>query len=325
MRDDSTARTVAAIEQHQKLQQSLIERLVQFLIAVLQQVRGQKLTAAEQHVVVANLVQTVERGANVSTELAQAYVNQALVTIGEKPAPTNRTSTPDSAPDPIADPSPASLDEAEVERRWTEIVDDLQDDTSDAAWEKAIADAERIAQETLDDTSQRSRARALAASGAKLFRRVIHPELAKGGTCGLCVAASHRLYHIADLKPIHEGCHCTVTPATDENDPGREINDADLQLVYDEAGTTDGRTLKQVRVTADDTGDLTVVQGRKKNGKASTQATGDSAPIAAFDGALSARSDKWLRHQIALTEGLKDSEWRTKQLRRLKAELQSRH
>lgn len=38
------------------------------------------------------------------------------------------------------------------------------------------------------------------------YRRVIHPELSKGGTCGLCIAASDRVYHVDDLKALHGRC-----------------------------------------------------------------------------------------------------------------------
>jgi hypothetical protein len=38
------------------------------------------------------------------------------------------------------------------------------------------------------------------------YRRVIHPELSKGGTCGLCIAASNRVYHVEDLKALHARC-----------------------------------------------------------------------------------------------------------------------
>lgn len=38
------------------------------------------------------------------------------------------------------------------------------------------------------------------------YRRVIHPELSRGGTCGMCIAASDRLYKIGTLMPIHAHC-----------------------------------------------------------------------------------------------------------------------
>ena len=41
---------------------------------------------------------------------------------------------------------------------------------------------------------------------------IIGYERVTAGGCPLCEAASDRLYHSADLAPIHEGCRCDVTP-----------------------------------------------------------------------------------------------------------------
>lgn len=47
----------------------------------------------------------------------------------------------------------------------------------------------------------------LQAKKVKVYRRVTRP-----GACPLCLAASDRVYHVADLLPIHSGCHCIVVP-----------------------------------------------------------------------------------------------------------------
>lgn len=65
------------------------------------------------------------------------------------------------------------------------------------------------------------------------YRRIIHPELSKGGTCGLCVAAADRVYYVKELMPIHDRCHCTVSPVTSEHDPGFTLNYDDLQRLYE--------------------------------------------------------------------------------------------
>lgn len=81
------------------------------------------------------------------------------------------------------------------------------------------------------------------------YRRVIHPEQSAGGTCGLCVVASDRRYHVDDLMPVHARCHCTVLPITRANDPGSSLNDADIARLYGEAGSTSGDALKRIRYT----------------------------------------------------------------------------
>lgn len=88
------------------------------------------------------------------------------------------------------------------------------------------------------------------------YRRVIHPELSRGGTCGLCVAASHRVYHVENLMPIHHRCNCLPMPIIDGNDPGAVVNDADLARLYQEAGSTGAADLKSTRYRVTDAGAL---------------------------------------------------------------------
>lgn len=88
------------------------------------------------------------------------------------------------------------------------------------------------------------------------YRRVIHPELSKGGVCGLCVAASDRLYKVAELKPLHSLCKCTTLPVTETSDPGSQLNTIDLRRLYKAAGSTGRADLKGVRVQVDEHGEL---------------------------------------------------------------------
>lgn len=79
------------------------------------------------------------------------------------------------------------------------------------------------------------------------YRRVPHPEIAEGGTCGLCILASTRIYRRGDLEPIHDGCNCTVAEVTAADDPGDALNGLELGEVYEDVGSTDGREAKKVR------------------------------------------------------------------------------
>jgi hypothetical protein len=67
------------------------------------------------------------------------------------------------------------------------------------------------------------------------YRRIIHPELSKGGVCGMCVAAADRVYKVDELRPIHARCQCTVSSVTSEHDPGFTLNQDDLDRLYDHA------------------------------------------------------------------------------------------
>lgn len=91
------------------------------------------------------------------------------------------------------------------------------------------------------------------------YRRVIHPELSRGGTCGLCIAAADQIYKASQLRPIHANCKCTVAVITEDHDPGDELNKTDLAKLYEEAGGTSAAHLKRTRYKNDDHGELGAV------------------------------------------------------------------
>ncbi len=103
--------------------------------------------------------------------------------------------------------------------------------------------AQRLAEQQTLVQAQRQEPRVIG------YRRVIHPELSKGGVCGLCVAASDRIYHCEDLKPIHDRCKCTVSAVIAGGiDPGFQLNRTDLRSLYTDAGrSTAGADLKRTR------------------------------------------------------------------------------
>lgn len=89
------------------------------------------------------------------------------------------------------------------------------------------------------------------------YRRVIHPERSKGGTCGLCIAASDRVYHVKELRPIHSRCECTTLPIVGRVDPGAGLNALDLRDLYKRAGgSTGSAALKSTRYQIDEHGEL---------------------------------------------------------------------
>lgn len=89
------------------------------------------------------------------------------------------------------------------------------------------------------------------------YRRVVHPELSKGGTCGLCIAASDRIYHVKDLRAVHARCECTTLPIVGEQDPGNGLNNLDLGTLYGHAGgSTAAADLKRTRYKIDQHGEL---------------------------------------------------------------------
>ncbi|WP_052506277.1 hypothetical protein [Mycolicibacterium llatzerense] len=88
------------------------------------------------------------------------------------------------------------------------------------------------------------------------MRRIIHPELSLTGTCGLCIAASDRLYTVRELLPMHRLCKCTSAAVTEEFDPADELNAVDLRRLYRDAGGTSRAHLKRTRYKEDEHGEL---------------------------------------------------------------------
>lgn len=97
----------------------------------------------------------------------------------------------------------------------------------------------------------------------KGYRRVVHPELSRTGSCGLCIAASDQVYHSAQLLPIHGNCNCTVLPIVGVNDPGSGLNNLSLGDLYAAAGdSTHGFDLKRARYVINNHGEYGPVLGR---------------------------------------------------------------
>lgn len=95
------------------------------------------------------------------------------------------------------------------------------------------------------------------------WRRIIHPEL--GNVCGLCVAASDRVYQRINRMDIHPGCKCTILPIVGGLDPGGTLNAQDLQRLYEAAGSTASRALAAVRIKTFDHGEMGSVLGLDGN------------------------------------------------------------
>jgi hypothetical protein len=97
------------------------------------------------------------------------------------------------------------------------------------------------------------------------WRRMIHPELSAGGTCGLCVAVADRVYQKSDLMPLHDRCHCLPVPVYEGDDHVDTITRADLQRIYSDAGGNTGALLKGVRYEINQHGELGPVLTKRKD------------------------------------------------------------
>lgn len=101
------------------------------------------------------------------------------------------------------------------------------------------------------------------------YRRVLHPELAQSGqSCGLCVAASTRIYKKKDLMPLHNMCNCEPQEIVKGRDIGNQINDEDLTILYGEAGdSSDRQNLSNTKWTVFDHPELGPVLRSKPRSK----------------------------------------------------------
>lgn len=145
---------------------------------------------------------------------------------------------------------------------WDKLDDDVRESVT--RW---LEDAHSRLSEIIDTDSaiigSRTQLERYKSAGIQRYRRIIHPELSKTGTCGLCVVAADRVYTIGALMPLHSNCHCTVMPITAGHDPGLKLNDDDLNEIYRKAGSTSAAKLKQTRVLTLTNGEIGPVLSAK--------------------------------------------------------------
>lgn len=199
-------------------------------------------------------------------------------------------------------------------------------DVLDRQMQDIMAEIDRL----LEEAAAEAEAEALDEAGATIigFRRVIHPELAEGGTCGACVLAATRMYLRGNLKPMHDGCNCTVLPVTGKYDPADDLNTGDgLWDAYAEMNTTDAWAAKQFRFKAKADGSgMEMVQERKKSGPAKSKShrpERNSASEGLADLTAAELGDLWLR--MGGHHGMPSGKrWRGKRLRAIFREFERR-
>ena len=147
-----------------------------------------------------------------------------------------------------------SHDESETAEALQELIDDLD--------RIARSAGQNVSNKAIIDAAYRT-------PGCRVVgaRRIIHPELSRGGACGLCVAAADRVYKTRDLKPVHPNCRCGVLPIIKTTatgkvvDIGDELNRGDyerLSAARVSGNGSDQSELSNLRVYRDDTGDLII-------------------------------------------------------------------
>lgn len=155
------------------------------------------------------------------------------------------------------DPQPRGVDPVDVWERPAKTYRRMRAKGLDEleAAEQAFTRARVLAEDDVRLAKRQATVARLRQSGATGYRRAVHPELSRGGSCGLCVAAASRVYWVAELMPVHTGCNCEVIPITKTADPGKAINDAALDAYYS-MGVTSRDELKRFRFEVHEHGEL---------------------------------------------------------------------
>lgn len=195
---------------------------------------------------------TLRAAETASGRLTEAYLRRVLGKLGVKPPNARLVVIPGSLR--------FGMPTRDVVLRPAATVRFLQSEGAPAA---AANEGGRARLQTLGETqlqlAQREASRQVyeRVDAVRAYRRVIRPELSKGGSCGLCIAASDRIYSRGELLPIHDLCKCITLPIVGAQDPGFRINELDLRRLYKAAGgSTSAANLKRTRYRIEQHGEL---------------------------------------------------------------------
>lgn len=222
---------------------SLVEILVQWLFA---RWRSDPLTSASVDDLVDDTVEKVLEIMDETRADADAFLQEALEAEGKK-FPKDVSPARDGSY-----PRKNILPEDVWERPVKEYrVARNNGDSHQEAMLKTLARVRQLADADVRMANRERAARvyeAAAPQGVIGYRRIIHPELSKTGTCGLCLVAADRLYSTNQLYPLHDNCKCETLPVTNTSDPGLKLNREDLDYIYSVAGGNTASKLSNTRI-----------------------------------------------------------------------------
>lgn len=261
-----TGRVLALVDAQARSRRSIIERLGAALLRVFRGLDPQSRyddaavdRYARQAAMLSRTAQTAAGGAT------QQFLRQILAELGTVPA-GRRLDLPQQI---------RSVDPVEVYQRPVRDVRRLVVQGLDEV--DAVTRAESRLQligETDVSLAVRETTRRVLAAADKVtgYRRVIHPELSQGGTCGLCIVAADRIYRVDNLMPIHDRCRCEALPIVQgKPDPGLALNRGSLTELYRAAGSTSAADLKRVRVQEVQHGELGPVLTNARHDNATSE------------------------------------------------------
>lgn len=239
-----------SVEQHAKLRQSLLLELLKALLGLWGGFKGwnDPDLVSGQAAQSANLVDVA---LSKSRRLARSYAMAMLRELDAAPAKP--------LPPPVDLYPRSGSTELDVYTRPAEqYLYAISQGKTDAQALKIATDRMQSLAEMDVAAAERDELETIWALSPKVIghRRIIHPELSKSGTCGLCVVAASRLYSMDELMPLHNRCKCTDGPVVAGGDYPLRLNEADLKTIYEAAGSTGAADLKRIRVAIKEHGEL---------------------------------------------------------------------
>lgn len=227
-----------------KRNKSLIEVLVQWLFA---RWRSDPLTTASIPRLVDDTVEKVLETMDETRVDADAFLKEALEAEGKR-FPKDVSPARDGSY-----PRKNILPEDVWERPVSEYRNARNNgDSHQEAMLKTLARVRQLADADVRMANRERAARVYEAAspqGVIGYRRIIHPELSRTGTCGLCLVAADRLYSTKELYPLHDNCKCETLPVTNTSDPGLKLNRDDLDYIYSVAGGNTASKLSNTRIS----------------------------------------------------------------------------
>lgn len=227
-----------------KRNKSLIEVLVQWLFA---RWRSDPLTTASIPRLVDDTVERVLETMDETRVDADAFLKEALEAEGKK------------FPQDVSPARDGSYPRKNIlpEDVWERPVSEYRNarnngDSHQEAMLKTLARVRQLADADVRMANRERAARVYEAAspqGVIGYRRIIHPELSRTGTCGLCLVAADRLYSTKELYPLHDNCKCETLPVTNTSDPGLKLNRDDLDYIYSVAGGNTASKLSNTRIS----------------------------------------------------------------------------
>lgn len=245
----SAERDLFLVDRHAVGRRRLREQLLALVERYLRSLANDDFYGDSAPLVAQSLASSVRTAQQATADLTWAYLDAALQEAGERPSPGRMR---------LAD-RPRGVDPARV---WDRPLKTYRlAIASGESAEYALAQAVERALSIADDDLTLAVRQAAAQHSVKTpwvtgQRRVIHPELSEGGTCGLCIAASDRIYRPGKLLPIHNLCKCGVAEITKSADPGSGLNNLSLGDLYEAAGSTAAEALKGTRWKVTEHGEL---------------------------------------------------------------------